>query len=216
MMIMPANSTGIRTGYWAGRFPGRIGHLYSPGGERGPWEFMPYGIDNGVFAKGPLWSEDEYFRLLEWARRSGQPPLWNLVPDTVGDRDHTLRKWDRYYYRCRSYGWALAFAVQDGMTPGDVPSEADVVFVGGSTEWKWKTVSFWCAEFDHVHVGRVNTYRRLWQCHDAGAKSADGTGFNRGDQLQTRGILAYLEESSGLRKRHIQQTLAMHEQEGVA
>jgi hypothetical protein len=31
VIVMLANNTGIRTGYLAGRFEGKIGHLYSPG-----------------------------------------------------------------------------------------------------------------------------------------------------------------------------------------
>ena len=87
-------------------------------------------------------------------------------------------------------------AVQDGMEPGDVPAEAGVVFVGGSTEWKWRTVRDWCDAFDRVHVGRVNTNGKLWECHEAGAESCDGTGWFRGDQRQLRGLIAYLERSS--------------------
>ena len=35
-----------------------------------------------------------------------------------------------------------------------------------------------------MHVGRVNTERRLWQCARLGAESCDGTGFFRGDPVQ--------------------------------
>ena len=172
MIVMPANNTGISVGWMAGRYPGRIGHLFSPGSQKGPFaEFgIDYALDNGAFAKGENWSESEWFKLLQWAKLSGQRPRWALVPDVVADRIRTLRKWDLYAPRLAEYGWPLGFAVQDGMVPGDVPKDAAVVFVGGSTEWKWKTMQEWCAEFPRVHVGRVNSYRRLWQCHDAGAE----------------------------------------------
>lgn len=202
--MMPANNSGIFIGWLAGRFPGRLGHLFSPGAQRGPFPFMPYAIDNGIFAKGENWQEAEFFKLLDWARLSGQRPLWVIVPDEVGDRLRTLRKWELYASRVAAYGWPLAFAVQDGMTPEDVPTGAEVVFIGGSTEWKWANMAMWCESFPRVHVGRVNTYRRLWQCHDAGAESCDGTGWTRGDQRQHRGLLAYLEEASGNRRRHEQ------------
>ena len=92
----------------------------------------------------------------------------------------------------RSYGWPAAFAVQDGMTSGDVPAEADVVFVGGSTAWKRRTMHEWCDHFPRVHVGRVNTGRWLWECDEAGAESCDGTGWFRGDKAQTNSLLSYL------------------------
>ncbi len=199
MIVMPANNTGIAVGWMAGRYPGKIGHLFSPGGQRGPFtrEFgIPYAFDNGAFGAGDDWQEEPWIKMLEWGKLSGQNPLWALVPDVVGDRIRTLRKWDIYAPKLAAYGWPLAFAVQDGMEPSDVPAGAEVIFVGGSTEWKWRTVEMWCKEFPHVHVGRVNTYRRLWQCHDAGAKGCDGTGWTRGDQTQARGIRAYLHEST--------------------
>lgn len=209
MIVMPANNTGIYVGYLAGRFPGKLGHLFSPQKNRkppGPFPFMPYALDNsayGAFMQGVEWEEDPWLDLLEWAKLSGTPPLWCIVPDVVGDRIRTLRRWDIYGPKVERYGWPLAFAVQDGMDASDVPSNADVIFVGGTTEWKWRTMAIWCREFPHVHVGRVNTYRRLWQCHDAGAKSCDGTGVvgQRGDQRQYRGALAYLEESTGAKDR---------------
>lgn len=206
-MVMPANNTGIQVGYLAGRFPGQLGHLFSPGGERGPFQFMPYALDNdayGAFTQGREWDEAAWLVLLEWARISGQAPLWVLVPDVVGDRLRTLRKWEMYHHVLRLYGWPLAFAVQDGMEPRDVPSGADVVFVGGSTDFKWSTYRDWCATFPRVHIGRVNTYGQLCKCAQAGAESVDGTGWFRGDQRQYRGLLRFLEEQAGIRTPHVQ------------
>lgn len=197
---MPANNTGVRFGYLAGRFPEKVGHLISPGAERGPYEFIPNALDNGAysaFTSGEDWSEAAWIRLLDWAHLSGQRPLWALVPDVVANKEATLANWERYAPTVARYGFPLAFAAQDGMLPEDVPADAEVIFVGGSTEWKWRTVGLWCAAYPRVHVGRVNSYRRLWQCHDLGAESVDGTGWLRGDQVKWRGLLAYLEESTG-------------------
>ena len=207
MVVMLTNNTGIRVGYLAGRFPGKIGHLYSPGAQIGPFEFIPFGLDNGAFGHNEDWDEQAWLHLLDWARISGQEPRWCIVPDVVGDRDRTLDRWHIYSRVAAMYGWPLAFAVQDGMTPKDVPADASVVFVGGTTEWKWRTVGMWCGYFKRVHVGRVNTYRRLWECHNAGAESIDGTGWMRGDQRQYRGLVAYLEESTGATQRTVQTEL---------
>jgi hypothetical protein len=207
VIVMPANNTGVRVGYLAGRFTGKIGHLYSPGAQVGPLEFIPYGLDNGAFGHDDDWDENAWMHLLDWAQISGQKPLWDLIPDRVGDKAATLERWEKFAPVARLFGWPLAFAVQDGMTPKDVPKSAAVVFVGGSTDWKWRTVGMWCGYFPRVHVGRVNSYRRLWECHDAGAESVDGTGWMRGDQVQYRGLMAYLEESTGVRERVLQHKL---------
>lgn len=209
---MLANNTGIRTGYLAGRFPSKVGHLFSPGAHRGPYEFCRFALDNGAygaFTSGKPWDEGAWLHLLDWAQVMGQRPLWTLVPDVVANRNATLANWSKYAPMAATYGWPLGFAVQDGMVPKDVPADAEVIFVGGTTDWKWATVGLWCANFPRVHVGRVNTYRRLWQCHDLGAESIDGTGWMRGDQVQYRGLLAYLEESTGNAERVTQLEMAV-------
>jgi hypothetical protein len=199
VIIMPANSTGIQTGYLAGRY-GQFGHLFSPGGQRGPWPFMPYALDNGRFpawSSGKPWDEGDYLALLEWAKDSCQAPRWVLVPDVVADADATLREWETWAPRLHAYGWPLAFAAQDGMTPDDVPSGAEVVFLGGTDAWKRPSIRPWCEAFPRVHVGRVNTLKWLWHCHDAGAESCDGTGWFRGSQTQLAGLMTYLRCQAG-------------------
>jgi hypothetical protein len=123
--------------------------------------------------------------------------MWVVVPDWVADRDETLRLWDKHAPALINYGMSLAFVAQDGMTVDDVPKEADVLFIGGSTEWKWRHLEMWTSHFKRVHVGRVNTYRLLWLAHEAGAESCDGTGWFRGDRKQLAGLVNYLNESYG-------------------
>jgi hypothetical protein len=186
-------------GWLAGRFPGRIGHLYSPGGLARLYDFLPFACDNGRYPcwqSGRDWDEAAFIGMLDRIVDMGGRPSWLLVPDVVGDRGETLREWDRWHTRLTRYGWPLAFAVQDGMSVDDVPDDAAVVFVGGSTAWKWRTLHEWTGSFDRVHVGRVNTNGKLWQCHEAGAESCDGTGWFRGDQKQLAGLVSYLERST--------------------
>jgi len=58
------------------------------------------------------------------------------------------------------------------------------LFVGGSTRWKLGPHAAtlireakWCAKW--VHVGRVNTLRRIAWCKALGVDSIDGSGFAR-------------------------------------
>ena len=192
---MPSNNTGIVVGYLAGRYPNKIGHLFSPDGLRATYDWMPYALDNGKFAcwsSGKQWDEEAYRQMLELVAARSQEPLWALVPDEVANAPETLRLWEVWMPVIRSYGWPAAFAVQDGMTSGDVPAEADVVFVGGSTAWKRRTMHEWCDHFPRVHIGRVNTERWLWECDEAGAESCDGTGWLRGGEDRVAGLLSYL------------------------
>jgi len=183
---MVSNQTGIEVGLLAMKHPGRIGHMFSPGGERGPWRELPYALDNDAWPahknKRPR-DVDAHRRLLQWSLMSGIAPLFALVPDVVADRDATLREWDIYAPPMAAMGFRLGFAAQDGMTAADVPDSGCMVFLGGSTAWKDAAIAPWCAAFPgRVHVGRVNGWPRLLASWRAGAVSVDGTGwFHKGN-----------------------------------
>jgi len=179
MIVMPSKNTGFEAGYLAGKFPGRIGHLHSVDAPREPKIGIPWALDNGVFGawqNGKEWSEEPLYRYLDTYLQWG--PLWVVVPDMVGDRDETLRRWEKHAPAIQAFGVPLCMAVQDGMSPSDVPPEATIILVGGSTSWKWRNLRMW-ADFPRVHVGRVNSRRLLEQAEAAGAESCDGTGWFR-------------------------------------
>lgn len=206
---MPSNQTGIEFGRLCGKYPGKLGHLLSPGAARGPWPWLPYALDNGAFiawTKKEKFNEEAFMEHCEWAGGAGVQPLWVVVPDVVTDASATLAAWHEWAPRLRKFGWPLAFAAQDGHEPGDVPADADVVFIGGSTDWKLQAIRPFCAAHKRVHVGRVNTYGRLRLCADSGAESCDGTGWFRGDQDQIRGLETFLAEEAGERFRPMQQS----------
>jgi hypothetical protein len=183
MLVMVSNATGMEVGLLAGRHPGRVGHLFSPGGQRGPWMEMPYSLDTGDYGcwiNGTEWNEAEWRALLMWAAMSGITPLWAVVHDCPGNRDETLRRWEQYEPVVRQFGFRRAFAVQDGMTFADVPDDDCIIFIGGSDkdDWKDNAIRPWCARFPgRVHVARVNGADRLLRCWHAGAVSVDGTGW---------------------------------------
>lgn len=198
-MIMPANNSGTEWGILAALNPGRIGHLYSPGGQRGPWPEIPFALDNRKFVtwtKGIEWSEPEWLTLLRWALLSGQMPVWCLVPDEVANRLATLALWEQYAPVVRQHGFRCAFAVQDGMTFDDVPDSECMLFLGGSTEWKDAAIEPWCARFPgRVHVGRVNRWDRLVRSWRAGAVSVDGTGWYHKTNGQNAELRKFLRET---------------------
>jgi hypothetical protein len=200
MIVMPANSSGW---FWhaLARETGRLGHLYSPDAQRGPWPWFPYALDNGAFSAWDqasntwdesAWSEAAWRRLLVWSQTTGQRPRWAIVPDVPGDAARTLERWATFAPVVRDMGIPAALAVQDGMTPDDVRSlGADVIAVGGSTEWKWATVASWAAAFPRVHLLRCNSPARLAELDGLGVESCDGTGWSRGDRAQTSGLEAW-------------------------
>lgn len=210
---MPTNNSGIQIGYLAGKYPGRIGWLLSPDGWRKPPSWMPYALDNGAYgawANKRQWNAEAFRTHIEKSK-TAHKPLWVVVPDVVTDMDATMISWHEWSPQLRSMlpNVPLAFAVQDGMTPYHVPKDADVIFVGGTTEWKWRNLYSWTDNFPRVHVGRVNSERMLWMAHDAGAESCDGTGWMRGGEDRLDDLVRYLKESTTGRR---QQTMLFEEQ----
>lgn len=202
MIVMPANSSGW---FWhaLARETGRLGHLYSPRAQRGPWPWFPYALDNGAFSCWDqktntfneakwMFTENHWRRLLFWSEAAPIKPLWAIVPDVPGNALATLERWSRFAHELGSIPPALA--VQDGMVPEDVahlyPLPA-VICVGGTTEWKWSTVEQWAHAFPRVHVLRCNAPDRLPELEALGIESTDGTGWSRGDRKQTAGLEAW-------------------------
>lgn len=213
MRVMPANSTGW---FWhsLARETGRIGHLYSPGDQRGPWPWFPYALDNACFSlwnpsdntfNEDLWNSrgaHHWHHLLFWVGCQAQKPSWAIVPDRPGDWEATMKKWVPYSRFVEIAGIDLAVAVQDGATSESVKSldpQPHVICVGGSTEWKWETAEDWIKNFPRVHVLRCNSPEKLYWLERLGCESTDGTGWNRGDRTQTRGIEKW---ARGLQKSH--------------
>lgn len=196
MIIMPANNSGWVVGYLAAKYPGKIGWLMNAmsfNGTPEPRKEMPWAMDNGAYIaykNRTTWDEQRFLdiALSPWH----PPPMWIAIPDVVANKDKTIEMWIKYSPMFKNK--KKAFVVQDGMIVDDVPKDADVIFIGGTTEWKWATLKMWCDNFPRVHVGRVNSERLLWSAHRAGAESCDGTGWFRGNKNQLIGLFRFLYE----------------------
>jgi hypothetical protein len=148
--------------------------------------FSCYAIDNGAWGchqRGVEWEPSKWLALVD---RWGAGAEWAVLPDVVMGGTASL---------ARSVGWLpqvvgkcprWLIAVQDGMTDADLAphlSPSVGVFVGGSTEWKEQSLPMWgraCrAAGAWLHVGRVNSARRIRLCAMAGADSIDGTSGTR-------------------------------------
>jgi hypothetical protein len=191
-------------------YPGRIGCLIGPNCRFNPGN-LPYVVDNGRFIAcvaangypkseslpgGGSWDSHRFKLLLDYCRRQPQPPRWVVVPDVVANAEATIAEWSRWAPWIQDhYGFPLAVAVQDGMTPAHVQAlrPAPVaVFVGGTYWWKRNSAPRWSAEFPNVHVGRVNSHDFLWECEDAGVASVDGTGWWRAGPARLQPLVDWL------------------------
>lgn len=170
--------------YWAGRYPGSVGVLISPSyGKKVPIDpWMPFALDNDAFTcwrdKRP-WDVEAWRNMLRYVSMTKLKPLWVAVPDVVTNRTATIANWSIYRDEIKSLGWSAAFCVQDGMTPDDVPNDADVVFVGGSDGFKFPNLKMWTAHYPRVHCARVTSEQMILACEREGCESIDGTGWFR-------------------------------------
>jgi hypothetical protein len=136
--------------------------------------------------------EQRFLRMLD--RIADLPGcLFVSCPDVVADHAQTLKLWREWSPVIEEAGQTPAFVLQDGATWDQVPSEVPV-FVGGSTEFK---LGYDCAalvrcakhEGRWVHMGRVNSAKRMAYAASIGVDSVDGTGWVRfKDRHLQRGI----------------------------
>lgn len=134
--------------------------------------------DNGCFAKPDRRQED----FLAWL---GQLPKQDalFVPafDVVGNAKLTLERSTPMFDLIRSLGFRPAFVAQDGIDDTTIPwAQFDALFIGGSTEFKLgPTAEALTREAKlrgkWVHMGRVNSFKRLKLANSWGCDSADGT-----------------------------------------
>lgn len=102
-----------------------------------------------------------------------------VCPDVVGNCLHTMDWYRQFAWRIKARGWKVAFAAQDGQESHPMP-EFDALFIGGSTDWKLSTAADYCIREAQrrgkwVHVGRVNSQKRIRHFQLIGVDSVDGT-----------------------------------------
>ena len=149
---------------------------------------LPLAADNRAFVG---FEADRFRAMLD--KVAGLPLLFATAPDVVGDAAATDALWEEWAPVVLAAGLTPAYVAQDGYR--GLPPEAGALFVGGSTEFKLgpdgeravrdaKRRGLW------VHVGRVNTMRRLSYCKVIGADSVDGTQWSRFTSIYLAGGLA--------------------------
>jgi hypothetical protein len=164
-----------------GRLSGEkhLGRLIRPGNGTRP-DSMPWAADNGAF-KG--FDEKAYRAML--GRIEGVPGCqWVTAPDVVADAEATRALFDEWEPQLRALGFPVALVAQDGLTIDAVPWERiDCIFLGGSTSWKLGPEAESIARETKrrgklLHMGRVNTIRRMRIALEWGCDSVDGTKFS--------------------------------------
>ena len=151
---------------------------------------LPWACDNDCFAG---FDAGAYRRML--AKVAGAPGLlWVTCPDVVADAVETLARFAEWSPLLAAAGVPVAFVGQDGQERLPVPwGDFRCWFIGGSTAWKLSEASADLAAEARrrgkwLHMGRVNSHRRIRAAISFGCDSIDGGQFSRwGDVKLERG-----------------------------
>lgn len=159
---------------------GELGAILTPAqGNRLP-DGAVWAADNGCFGKGYP-GDAEWLAWLERLSPDADRCLFAVAPDVVADAEATLARSVPWLPAIRALGYKAALVAQDGLEHLDVPwQEFDVLFIGGSTEWKLSPAAAALAAEARrrgkgVHMGRVNSRRRWSYAEHIGCDSVDGT-----------------------------------------
>lgn len=154
-----------------------IGLLVQPGNryDMQVQDYPAWAGDNGVFTRTAAGFQADKFRAMlarPNLRAHADRCLFIVAPDklnvrddgsVVGDAAGTLAEFPGWSREIRAAGFPVAFVAQDGLetmldaVPWDL---VDVLFVGGSTEWKLSEAAHACVKEaqrrgKRTHMGRV-------------------------------------------------------------
>lgn len=142
----------------------------------------PYwAADNGCYSKGAQFDCAVYLAWLAKLSVYADSCLFATAPDVLFDAAATWNLSRDVLPLIRRGGYRAALVAQNGIENGPIDWDSfDVLFIGGNDEWKdgpladqlmreAKQRGKW------VHVGRVNSLRRMRLIQQSGADSADGT-----------------------------------------
>jgi hypothetical protein len=190
---------------------GQVGAVMSPAqGNRLPADAL-FAIDNGCGPgkggqPGSGYPGDRpYLEFLSHlSAQSRRRCLFATAPDVLGDAAATIERSARFVYRVRAwFGLPVALVAQNGLEDLDVPwSWFDVLFLGGDTAWKLGPAARALtaeakARGKRVHMGRVNSLRRLRYAAAIGCDSADGTYLAFGPDANLPRLLGWLRDVHG-------------------
>lgn len=171
---------------------------------------IPWGADNDALAGV---KPDAYLGMLDAIARAPREHLkFVAAPDAVertsegihGSWEGTLWLWRCWRPALLNRGLPAAIVLQDGATSDTVPwDEISAVFVGASTQWKLsrtaeRLVHIARARGLWVHVGRVNTLKRVARVEAMKADSIDGSQFSRWPTKYLPQFLARLQHQQHL------------------
>jgi hypothetical protein len=160
-----------------------IGRVNHPESRFTPYEGEKWFADNGAYS---LWlqekpfDEDKYMRYLDKLSKHA-PPEFAVLPDIVAHGNRSLEYSMYWLTSDRLPDWRWYFALQDGMSPGDIEPIVymfDGLFLGGTLGFKSRAkqwVQFAATHDKPVHYGRAGVHHRIHDAYKSGCQSADSS-----------------------------------------
>lgn len=144
--------------------------------------------------------DDEYLSWLTSLVPQAGNCLFAVAPDVVGDAAATLALSTPMLPRIRALGFPAALVAQNGLEYLAVPWDTfDVLFIGGDTEWKLGAAARALIveakrRGKRVHMGRVNSRKRVLYADAIGCDTVDGTYVAFGPDTNLPNVLAWQRE----------------------
>jgi hypothetical protein len=162
----------------------------------------PWAADNGCFAAGEAFVLDDFLEFLERWRPYRSTCLFAVAPDVLCSPEATWERSRPVLPQLRQLGYPAALVAQDGIEQMPIEWSAfDVLFLGGSTRWKLShhardvALAARCRG-KPVHMGRVNSERRLRTAAMWGCRSVDGTFLRAAPDVNLPRMIRWLDKIS--------------------
>lgn len=170
-----------------------LGFIATPAQTNKLVEGVDWCADNGCYSN--RWTADKW---LTWLQQQPNTMRFAVCPDRVADAHTTNVLFEQWQPVMQQLNVPIAYVAQDQVTSNMVPWERiSTLFIGGTTQWKLSTYAEQLiAEAKQrglwVHVGRVNSWKRIQWAHQAGADSCDGTFLTFGPDKNLPILLGWL------------------------
>lgn len=154
-----------------------------------------WAADNSAFSN---FDEKKFIRMLE--KIKGTNCIFVTCPDVVGDGVKTMNLFNKWEPIIKSYGLPVSLVAQNGMNIDNIPFEKiSCLFIGGDDKFKLgkevidivkkaKQKNIW------VHMGRVNSHKRIRYAYEIGCDSVDGSGYSRFAEKKLLPAIKFLEK----------------------
>ena len=149
-------------------------------------------LDNAAYSN---WCEESYLKMLDRWEDAIIPVEWVTIPDVVGDARATGDLFEEWHERI---SLPRAFVAQDGAEDLELPWDRfRCLFIGGTTEWKLsRSAESVMKEAKRrgkvLHLGRVNSQKRMRYAYQFGCDSVDGTGYSKYNKKELQKALEYV------------------------